>query len=369
MNIVVLLKAVPVVGTERLGSDLLTDRAGQSEANGNDEYLLEKALKLTEEHGGEVTLLTVGPANGAEALRKALAMGAARAVHVVDDGVRGSDIRATVEILTAALRKMEFDLVFAGADTSDGLGGVVGAALAARLGLPYLSYASEIAPSAAGGVRVHRLSAAGYDVLEAPTPALVMGTQLLGAPRYPVAARDHAGAIKADRDLVAGGPRRGRRRRWLRRCLDQDDGRDEAGGARRCDVRSRAGRRGSCADRRFPGQPEAHLMAAIWAIGEIADGVPTKLTLELATLARQLAEKSGGESRTVLVGGGACGRLQAVADYSGERARRGPGRERRRRASGCGRRAASGRAHRAAASRTCCWSAPRTTARTLPGCS
>jgi len=184
VNIVVLLKAVPVVGAERLGTDLLTDRAGQSEANGNDEYLLEKALKLTEAHGGEVTLLTLGPASGAEALRKALAMGASRAVHVVDDAVRGSDIRATVEILTASLRKMEYDLVFAGADTSDGLGGVVAAALAARLGLPYLSYASEIEPTD-GGVRVHRLSAAGYDVLEAPTPALVMGTQLLGAPRYP----------------------------------------------------------------------------------------------------------------------------------------------------------------------------------------
>ena len=184
MNIVVLLKAVPVVGTERLGSDLLTERSGQSEANGNDEYLLEKALKLTEAYGGEVTLLTLGPTSGAEALRKALAMGAARAVHVADDAIRGSDIRATVEILSAALRKMEYDLVFAGYDTSDGQGGVVAAALAARLGLPYLSYASEIEPID-GGVRVHRLGATGYDVLEAPTPALVMGTQLLGAPRYP----------------------------------------------------------------------------------------------------------------------------------------------------------------------------------------
>ncbi len=184
MNIVVLLKAVPVVGTERLGSDLLTERSGQAEANGNDEYLLEKALKLTEVHGGEVSLLTLGPTSGAEALRKALAMGAARAVHVADDAIRGSDIRATVEILSAALRKMEYDLVFAGYDTSDGQGGVVAAALAARLGLPYLSYASEIEPID-GGVRVHRLGATGYDVLEAPTPALVMGTQLLGAPRYP----------------------------------------------------------------------------------------------------------------------------------------------------------------------------------------
>ena len=184
MNIVVLLKAVPVVGTERLTDELLTDRSVQAEANGNDEYLLERALQLTEAHGGEVTLLALGPANATEALRKALAMGAARAVHIVDDAVRGSDIRATVAILEAGLRKLEYDLVFAGADTSDGQGGIVGAALAARLGLPYLSYAADIQPADAG-VRVNRLSASGYDVLEAPTPALVMGTQLLGAPRYP----------------------------------------------------------------------------------------------------------------------------------------------------------------------------------------
>lgn len=185
MNIVVLLKAVPVVGTERLGGDLLTDRSVQLEANGNDEYLLEKALKLIDTHGGEVTVLTIGAAGATEALRKALAMGAARAVHVSDDAIRGSDARATIEILVAALRKIEFDLVFAGADTSDGQGGVVGAAVAVRLGLPYLSYASEIEPSASGGVRIHRLTVSGYDILEAPTPAVVMGTQLLGAPRYP----------------------------------------------------------------------------------------------------------------------------------------------------------------------------------------
>jgi len=184
LNIVVLLKAVPVVGTERLGADLLTDRSVQLEANGNDEYLLEKALKLTDTHGGEVTVLTIGPAGAMEPLRKALAMGAARAVHVVDDGLKGSDARATVEVLTAALRKITFDLAFVGADTSDGQGGVVGAAVAVRLGLPYLSYASEIEPSAAG-VRIHRITNTGYDVLEAATPAVVMGTQLLGAPRYP----------------------------------------------------------------------------------------------------------------------------------------------------------------------------------------
>jgi len=185
VNIVVLLKAVPVVGTERLDSGLLTDRSVQLEANGNDEYLLEKALKLTETHGGETIILTVGPGGSTEPIRKALAMGAARAVHIADDAIRGSDMRATLDVLAAALRKMQpWDLAFCGADTSDGQGGVLGAALAVRLGLPYLSYASEIEPTDAG-VRIHRINLTGYDILEAPTPAVVMGTQLLGAPRYP----------------------------------------------------------------------------------------------------------------------------------------------------------------------------------------
>jgi electron transfer flavoprotein beta subunit len=186
VHIVVLLKAVPVVGTERLDAGQRTER-NQLEANGNDEYTLEKALKLADANPGtEVSLLSMGPASAMDALRKGLAMGATRAYHVQDDSLAGSGIRATVDVLAAALGKLQFELVLSGADTSDGLGGVVGAALAARLGLPYLSYASEIEPAADGSsVRIHRLSTSGYDVLEAQTPAVVMGTQLLGEPRYP----------------------------------------------------------------------------------------------------------------------------------------------------------------------------------------
>lgn len=186
MHIVVLLKAVPIIGNERLDAAFRTQRASGLESNGNDEYVLEAALKLVEAHGGEVTLLTVGPASASDALRKALAMGATRAVHVADDAIAGSCAAATARIVAAALATLEYDLVFAGADTSDGQGGVVAAAVAARLGLPYLSYASRIEPAADGSsVTVRRLSTTGYDVLEAPTPALVMGTQLLGEPRYP----------------------------------------------------------------------------------------------------------------------------------------------------------------------------------------
>lgn len=186
MRIVVLVKAVPIVGNERLGDGFRVDRGSGLEANGNDEYVLEAGLKLTEAHGGEVTLLTVGPAGAVEGLRKGLAMGAARAVHVADEGIGGAGIRGTVAVLASALKRLEYDLVLAGADTSDGQGGVVAAVLATRLGLPYLSYASSIEPAAEGSrVRIHRLAPAGYDVLEAATPALVMGTQLLGEPRYP----------------------------------------------------------------------------------------------------------------------------------------------------------------------------------------
>lgn len=184
MNILVLVKAVPLVGEERLDDGWRTER-DNLEANGADEYCLEKALQLTEAGGGEVSVLSMGPAGASEALRKALAMGAERAYHVDDAALAGSDIRATVAVLEAAVRKIDFDLLFSGVDSSDGRGGVVGAALAVRLGLPYLSDAADVELLDGGRVRVRRLSTTGHDVLEASLPALVMGTQLLGEPRYP----------------------------------------------------------------------------------------------------------------------------------------------------------------------------------------
>lgn len=185
MNIVVLLKAVPVVGTERLDASKRVDRSSSLEPNGNDEYCLEKALQLSEAHGGEVTVLSMGPPGALDPIRKALAMGAARAVHVSDPAIAGSDLQATARILAAAVRRLEYDLLLAGFDSSDGGAGVIPSMLATLLELPYLSNAADIEPADGRRVRVRRLSATGYDVIEAPMPALVMGTQLLGAPRYP----------------------------------------------------------------------------------------------------------------------------------------------------------------------------------------
>ena len=96
-------------------------------------------------------------------------------VFVVDDSSFAR--RATTRVLAAALRGMDYDLVLAGADTSDGGAGVVPAGVATLLGLPYLSYAAKIEPDpAAGTVRVNRISPTGYEVLEAPMPALIVAT-------------------------------------------------------------------------------------------------------------------------------------------------------------------------------------------------
>ena len=189
MQIVVLVKPVPDTASsgERLRPDGRLDRAAvPAVVNANDEYALEAALKLVEAYGGEVTIVSMAPAAGSDTMRKALAMGATRGILVTDDAIAGADHVSTVRVLAAALGGLEYDLVLAGSDTSDGQGGVVGAGVAVLSKLPLLSYATKIEPDPeARTVRVRRISPTGYDVLEAAIPALVVCTQALGEPRYP----------------------------------------------------------------------------------------------------------------------------------------------------------------------------------------
>jgi electron transfer flavoprotein beta subunit len=185
VRIVVLAKPVPdTTGAERLGEDLRLDRlASPPIVNPNDEYAVEQALRLVEAHGGEVTLLTMAPPGAAETMRKALAMGAHGGVLVADEALAGACALATARVLAAALATMEFDLVLAGVSSADGGGGVVAAGVAALRGLPYLSYAGTV-EVVDGCVRIHRLHATGYSILEAPLPAFVVVTQMVGEPRY-----------------------------------------------------------------------------------------------------------------------------------------------------------------------------------------
>ncbi|WP_046468104.1 electron transfer flavoprotein subunit beta/FixA family protein [Allosalinactinospora lopnorensis] len=187
MNIVVLVKQVPDTATERkLSSDDKTlDRAASDGViNELDEYAIEEALLLREKHGGEVTVLTMGPDQATDSIRKALSMGADKAVHVNDEALHGSDALQTAYALSRALGRMEFDLVVLGSESTDARTGVVGAALAEYLELPQLTLAGKV-DIEGRAIKVQRLTDYGYDVVEAQLPAVVSVVEKINEPRYP----------------------------------------------------------------------------------------------------------------------------------------------------------------------------------------
>src|SRR5919204_483585 len=185
MKIAVCVKHVPE-GNARIDADSRRlDRSGEGGLNHFDANAVEEALRLKEAQGdGEVVLVSMGPAGALDSLRKALAMGADRAVLVSDDAAGGSDLVATSRLLAAALEKEEADLVLFGQQASDADGAVLWAAVAERLGRPVVSQAMELAVDG-GSVRVKRQTEFGYDTLEAPLPAVVAVSDAINEPRYP----------------------------------------------------------------------------------------------------------------------------------------------------------------------------------------
>jgi electron transfer flavoprotein beta subunit len=187
MNIVVLVKQVPDSGSERKldPSDNTVARAtADNVINEMDEYALEEALTVKEAQGGEVTVLTVGPDTATDAIRKALSMGADRAVHVSDPALHGSDAVQTSAVLAAALQQLEYDLVICGAEATDSQMSVMPALLSERLGIPQLSGARKLTVEGTTA-KVERQTDGGYWALEAPLPAIVSTWDTINEPRYP----------------------------------------------------------------------------------------------------------------------------------------------------------------------------------------
>ncbi len=187
MNIVVCVKQVPDTAVERTlrPGDGTLDRASvDGLINELDEYAIEEGLKIAEAQGGEVTILSMGPAKAAESIRKALSMGADKAVHVLDDGLAGSDALGTSLALAAALRQVGFDLVVFGAESTDARTGLVPAMVAERLGVPQLTLASKVDISGPD-VTIRRVSDDGYQVVTGALPAVVSVVEKINEPRYP----------------------------------------------------------------------------------------------------------------------------------------------------------------------------------------
>jgi electron transfer flavoprotein beta subunit len=189
MNIVVCVKYVPDAQADRtfVASDKTTDRVGVDGLLSElDEYAIEEALLVTEAGEGEVTAVTVGPEQATDALKKALQMGADKAVHVLDDQIHGSDAFGTSLVLAKAIEKLDPkpDLVLTGMSSTDGVMGVVPTLLAERLALPAVTYASELTVGD-GTVTVRRDNDAASQTIEASLPALVSVTDQINTPRYP----------------------------------------------------------------------------------------------------------------------------------------------------------------------------------------
>jgi electron transfer flavoprotein beta subunit len=191
MNIVVCVKQVPDSWAEKRLSpaDSTLDReSADAVMNELDEYAVEEALRIQEATGGPeatpVTILSMGPDKAGETVRKALSMGADAGVHVVDDGLHGSDALATSLVLAKALGRLSWDLVILGTESTDARMAVVPAMLAERLGVPQLTFAGKV-EVADGTVRVQRQTDYGFDTVEGVLPAVVSVVEKINEPRYP----------------------------------------------------------------------------------------------------------------------------------------------------------------------------------------
>ena len=196
MNIVVCVKYVPDATADRTfnDSDSTVDRVGVDGLLSElDENAIEEALKIVEADDssqGEVTVLTVGPEQAVDAVRKGLQMGAHRGVHVSDEGIHGSDAAATSLVLARALEKLReeadgaWDLVVCGMASTDGSMGVLPAMLAERLDVPQVTLASQVSVDGSK-VSIRRDGDAATETIEAEAPLVLSVTDHANEPRYP----------------------------------------------------------------------------------------------------------------------------------------------------------------------------------------
>ncbi|OEV18333.1 electron transfer flavoprotein subunit beta [Streptomyces nanshensis] len=181
------MKYVPdATGDRRFADDLTVDREDVDGLLSElDEYAVEQALQIADgADDAEITVVTVGPEDAKDALRKALSMGADKAVHVEDDDLHGTDVIGTSLVLAKAVEKTGYDLVICGMASTDGVMGVLPALLAERLGVPQVTLLSEV--SVDGGVVTGRRDGdTASEQLQASLPAVVSVTDQSGEARYP----------------------------------------------------------------------------------------------------------------------------------------------------------------------------------------
>ena len=184
MEIVVCVKHIPDPNIPpEMDGHRLKREGVQGVLDPGDEFGIEAGLQIKESLGGNVTLVSMGPAAAAEAIKRGLSMGADKGVLVTDDSLQGSDALVTARVLAAAIGREPFDLVIAGVESTDGYTGTMTSTLAEFLGLPQVTFAKTI-ETAEGSVKINRQTADGYHVVECELPALITVTAGVNEPRY-----------------------------------------------------------------------------------------------------------------------------------------------------------------------------------------
>ncbi len=200
MRIIVPIKQVPETGAVKMDEETGTMVREGVEAiiNPLDLYGIEIALRLREEHDGEVIAISMGPPKAMKALREAIAMGCDSAVLISDKAFAGADTWSTSYVLSQAIKRMGgYDLIVCGERATDGDTGQVGPGIASFLDLPVASYVGKVESATAKTVRVQRLVEDGHEVLDVDLPAALTVVKEVGDPRLPTL-RGKQKAKKAD---------------------------------------------------------------------------------------------------------------------------------------------------------------------------
>lgn len=188
MDVIVCVKHVP----ETAEAEIVVDESGKGirmedlvfDINEWDDYALEEAVLLKERLGGSVTVVTVGPEDADNTLRKCLARGADRAIRLTDKAFEGSDAYAIAKILHKVIKGLPFDLILTGAQAGDDGYGQVGVVLAELLGIPHATMVKKIEPKE-GFARVNRELEGGLEeVVEVKLPAVLAIQTGINEPRY-----------------------------------------------------------------------------------------------------------------------------------------------------------------------------------------